>query len=64
MAAAARAFRAFVLEHPGRYAATIGARRPRRPEDVAPCRCQMRSPGREGTSMMATAPRRAQAAKR
>ncbi|GAB3458095.1 TetR/AcrR family transcriptional regulator [Streptomonospora sediminis] len=32
LAAAARAFRAFVLEHPGRYAATIGAE-PTGPDD-------------------------------
>ncbi|MFB9831331.1 TetR-like C-terminal domain-containing protein, partial [Actinoallomurus acaciae] len=32
LAAAARAFRAFVLEHPGRYAATIGVE-PSGPDD-------------------------------
>ena len=32
LAAAARAFRAFVLKHPGRYAATIGVE-PSRPDD-------------------------------
>ena len=35
LAAAARAFRAFVLEHPGRYAATIGMEPPSRDDPLA-----------------------------